>query len=90
MEGVTDIKNINHWLEEAGLEDSTEALIMAGEEQALTTRSIQAGVYTTLPHIDAGCAAMPWSSPAHNRRPYDACTYLIRGMLQPSWHHVKN
>lgn len=59
IEGVTDIKNINHWFEEAGLEDSTEALIMAGEEQALTTRSIQAGVYAILPHTDAGCAAMP-------------------------------
>lgn len=32
------------WLEKAGLRDSTEALIMAAQEQALDTRSIEEGI----------------------------------------------
>ncbi|KAF7670308.1 hypothetical protein LDENG_00271880, partial [Lucifuga dentata] len=56
------------WLEKAGLKDSTEALIIAAQEQALSTRSIEAGVYhsrqdpqlckdapETVQHILAGC-----------------------------------
>ena len=35
------------WLEKAGLKDKTEALIMAAQERALSTRSIEAGVYHT-------------------------------------------
>lgn len=51
MEGVTDIKKINHWLEEAGLEDSTEALIMswrrAGTYNQINTGQ---GLHHTAPH----------------------------------------
>ncbi|KAF7640632.1 hypothetical protein LDENG_00028300 [Lucifuga dentata] len=42
---VADITKSYQWLEKAGLKDSTEALIMAAQEQALRTRSIEAGVY---------------------------------------------
>ncbi|KAF7652027.1 hypothetical protein LDENG_00102410 [Lucifuga dentata] len=45
IEGVADIMKSYQWLEKAGLKDSTEALIMAAQEQALSTRSIEAGVY---------------------------------------------
>ena len=56
--------------EKAGLEESTEARIMAAQEQALRTRSLEAGVYRTrqdprcrlykdtpetVQHIIAGC-----------------------------------
>ncbi|CAJ0940348.1 unnamed protein product [Ranitomeya imitator] len=55
------------WLEKTGLRDSTEALIIAAQEQALSTRSIEAGIYhtrqdprcklcsETIQHIVAGC-----------------------------------
>ncbi len=70
IEEVADIKKSYQWLEKAGLKDSTEALIMAAQEQALSTRSIEAGVYhtrqdprcrlckdapETVQHITAGC-----------------------------------
>ena len=67
---VADIRKSYQWLEKAGLTDSTEALILAAQEQALGTRSIEAGVYhtrqdprcrlckdasETVQHIVAGC-----------------------------------
>lgn len=70
IEEVADIEKTYQWLEKAGLKDSTEALIMAAQEQALNTRSIEAGVYhtrqdprcrlckeapETVQHITAGC-----------------------------------
>ncbi len=42
---VADIKKSYQWLEKAELKDSTEALIMLVKEEALSTRSIEAGVY---------------------------------------------
>ena len=50
IEEVADIKKSYQWLEKAGLKDSTEALIMAAQEQALSTRSIKAGIYHTRHH----------------------------------------
>ena len=44
---VADIRKSYQWLEKAGLADSTEALILAAQKQALGTRSIEAGVYHT-------------------------------------------
>ena len=44
---VADIRKYYQWLKKAGLTDSTEALILAAQEQALGTRSIEAGVYHT-------------------------------------------
>ena len=70
IEEVADIKKSYQWLEKAGLKDSTEALIMAAQEQALSTRSIEVGIYhtrqdprcrlckdapETVQHIIAGC-----------------------------------
>ena len=46
-EEVADITKSYQWLEKAGLKDSTEELIMAAQEQALSKRSIRAGVYNT-------------------------------------------
>ncbi|CAK6954711.1 zinc-binding domain-containing protein%2C partial [Scomber scombrus] len=69
-EEVADIKKSYQWLEKTGLKDSTEELIVAAQEQALSTRSIKAGVYhtrqdprcrlhkdapQTVQHIIAGC-----------------------------------
>ncbi|XP_076610522.1 uncharacterized protein LOC143335176 [Chaetodon auriga] len=70
LEEVADITKTYQWLEKAGLNDSTEALIIAAQEQALNTRSIEAGIYhsrqnprcrlckdapETIQHITAGC-----------------------------------
>ena len=44
---VPDFEKFYQWLEKAGLTDSTEALILAAQEQALGTRLIEAGVYHT-------------------------------------------
>ena len=44
-EEVADIRKTYQWLEKAGLKDSTDALIIAAQEQALNTRSMEAGVY---------------------------------------------
>ena len=70
IEEVADVGKIYQWLGKAGLKDSTVALIMAAQEQALNTRSIEAGVYHTkqdprcrlskdapeiVHHITAGC-----------------------------------
>ncbi|TWW62748.1 hypothetical protein D4764_04G0013950 [Takifugu flavidus] len=69
IEEVADIEKTYQWLTKAGLKDSTEALIMAAQEQALSTRAIEARVYHTRPdprcrlcgdvpdvqHITAGC-----------------------------------
>ncbi|XP_078808275.1 uncharacterized protein LOC144994388 [Oryzias latipes] len=67
---VADIKKSYQWLERAGLQDSTEALILAAQEQALSTRAIEAQIYhtrqdprcrlckeapETIQHITAGC-----------------------------------
>ena len=70
IEEVADIVKTYQWLEKAALKDSTEALIMAAQEQALNTRSIEARIYhsrqdprcrlckdapETIQHITAGC-----------------------------------
>ncbi|TWW77408.1 Cytoplasmic dynein 2 heavy chain 1 [Takifugu flavidus] len=47
IEEVADIEKTYQWLTKAGLKDSTEALIMAAQEQALSTRAIEARVYHT-------------------------------------------
>ncbi|KAK7930437.1 hypothetical protein WMY93_006832 [Mugilogobius chulae] len=67
---VADLKKSYQWLERAGLKDSTEALILAAQEQALSTRAIEAQIYhtrqdprcrlckeapETVQHITAGC-----------------------------------
>ena len=67
---MADIRKSYQWLEKAGLTDSTEALILAEQEQALGTRWIDAGLYhtrqdprcrlckdasETVQHIVAGC-----------------------------------
>ena len=67
---VADLGKSYQWLEKAGLKDSTEALIMAAQEQALSTRSVEAGIYKTrqdprcrlckehpetVQHITSGC-----------------------------------
>ncbi|KAK7906619.1 hypothetical protein WMY93_015231 [Mugilogobius chulae] len=44
---VADLKISYQWLERAGLKDSTEALILAAQEQALSTRAIEAQIYHT-------------------------------------------
>ncbi|KAK7877340.1 hypothetical protein WMY93_031944 [Mugilogobius chulae] len=44
---VADLKKSYQWLERAGLKDSTEALILAAQEQALSTRAIEAQIYHT-------------------------------------------
>ena len=77
VEEVADIKKTYQWLENAGLTDSTEALIMAAQEQALTTRAIEARVYQsrsdprcrlckdapeTVQHIVAGCKMLAGSA----------------------------
>ncbi|KAJ4928215.1 hypothetical protein JOQ06_016009 [Pogonophryne albipinna] len=41
-EGVADIDKSYQWLKKAGLNNSTEALIMAEGEQALSSRSMEA------------------------------------------------
>ena len=67
---MADLGKSYQWLERAGLKDSIEALIIAAQEQALSTRSIEAGIYhtrqdlrcrrcreasKTVQHIVAGC-----------------------------------
>ena len=47
IEEVADIGKTYQCLEKAGLKDSTEALIMVAQEQALNTSSIEARVYHT-------------------------------------------
>ncbi|TWW69428.1 ATP-dependent Clp protease proteolytic subunit, mitochondrial [Takifugu flavidus] len=77
MECTTDklrwsenIEKNYQWLKKSGLKDSTEALLMAAQEQALSTRATEARVYhtrqdprcrlcgdapETVQHITAGC-----------------------------------
>ena len=70
IEEMADIGKTYQWREKAGVKDSTEALIMAAQEQTLNTGSIEAGVYQTgqdprcrlckdapekVHHITAGC-----------------------------------
>ncbi len=66
-EEVADIKKSYQWLEKAGPKDSTDELIMAAQEQALSTRSLEAGAGQeprcrlfkdapeTVQHIVTGC-----------------------------------
>ncbi len=58
IEEVADIKKFYQWLEKAGLKDSTKALIMAAQEQALSTRSMDAGVYHTRQNLRSSCVKM--------------------------------
>lgn len=58
IEEVSIIKKSNQWLDKAVLKDSTEAQIMAAQEQAASTRSIEAMVYHTSQDPNAGCAKM--------------------------------
>ena len=46
-EEMADSEKAHQWLKNAGLNDSTEALIMAAQQQALNTRLIEAGVNHT-------------------------------------------
>ena len=55
---VAEITKSYQWLEKAGLTDSTEALILAAQEQALGTRWIEAGVY----HTRTGTSALSMDS----------------------------
>ncbi|XP_078017068.1 uncharacterized protein LOC144458442 [Epinephelus lanceolatus] len=76
IEKVADIKTYQ-WLENAGLTDSTEALIIAAQEQALSKRAREARVYhsrsdprcrlckdasETVQHIVAGCTMQAGSA----------------------------
>lgn len=45
IEEVSDIKKSYQWLEKTGLKDNIEALNMVAQEQALGTRSVDAGLY---------------------------------------------
>ena len=45
IDEVADIRKTYQWLKKAGLRDSRETLIMAAQEEALNTRSIE--VYHT-------------------------------------------
>ena len=47
ISAVADLGKSYQWLDKAGLKDSTEALIVAAQEQALSTRSVEAGIYKT-------------------------------------------
>lgn len=47
IDKVSDIEKSCQWPDKAGLKNSTEVLIMAAQQQALSTRSIKAGVYDT-------------------------------------------
>ncbi len=64
IEEVADVKKSRKWLEKARLTDSTEALIMTAQDQALNTRSIEAGAHHTRQD--------PRDSPAQNSRMKDA------------------
>lgn len=70
IEEVADIEKSYQWLGRAGLKGSTEALTMAVQEQALSIRSVEAGIYQirddsrcrlckdaseTIQHITVGC-----------------------------------
>lgn len=67
---VADLKKSYQWLQRTGQQDTKEALILAAQEQALSTRSIEAQIYhtrqdprcrlckellETIQHIIAGC-----------------------------------
>ena len=45
IEEVADLEMSYRWLRTSGFNDNTEALMMAAQEQALNTRSIQASIY---------------------------------------------
>lgn len=53
IEEVADLKKPYLWREKAGLKDRTKALIMAAQEQALSTRAIEGGLYH--PRRDLRC-----------------------------------
>ncbi|CAJ1059649.1 uncharacterized protein LOC127604228 [Xyrichtys novacula] len=70
---VADMSKSYQWLERAGLKDSTEALIMGAQEQALSARAIKAQLYhtrqdprcklckegpETVQHLTAGCKTL--------------------------------
>lgn len=76
IEEVADIKKSYQWLENAGLTNSTEALIMAAQEQVISTRAIETRIYQcrsdprcklckeareTIHHIVAGCKMLAGS-----------------------------
>ncbi|XP_068176488.1 uncharacterized protein [Antennarius striatus] len=77
IEEVAGIKKTYQWLNKAGLTDSTEALIMAAQEQALSTRAIEANIYhsrsdprcrlckeapESVQHVVAGCKMLASSA----------------------------
>lgn len=45
IEEVADIEKSCQWLHKAGLKDNTGALIMSEEEQAISSKLIEAEVY---------------------------------------------
>ena len=68
IEEVADIEKSYQWLEKAGLKDSIEALIMAAQEQTVSTRAVEVyyikqdprcrlckEVSETAQHLVAGC-----------------------------------
>lgn len=59
MKEVDDIKKSYQFLEEAGLQDSTEAVIMAHASMDLSTRSIKAAVTADRTQV-TDCAKGPW------------------------------
>jgi len=50
---MADIEKSYRWLEKAGLKDSTEALFMADQEQALTSNPCQFPPHQTEPQVQA-------------------------------------
>jgi len=53
---VADTEKSYQWLKKAGLNDSTEALIMPAQDQALRTRAIEAGSAISDRTPGVGCA----------------------------------
>ncbi|TWW65015.1 hypothetical protein D4764_22G0006620 [Takifugu flavidus] len=81
IEKVADIEKTYQWLTKAGLKDSIEALLMAAQEQALSTREIEARVYDT--RQDPRCRlcgdAPETCAPAHHSRVQDFSRQGIHG-----------
>ena len=90
IEEVADIEKTYQWLEKAGLRDSTEALIMAAQEQALGTRAIEAKIYksrsdprcrlckdapATVQHIIVGCKMLASSAYMERHNQVDGIVY---------------
>ena len=62
-EDRADIEKSYQWLQKAGLKDSMVSLIIAAQQQALSTRAIEARVYYTIKERRYRC---PRENPAYN------------------------